>query len=99
MEEPRERKPLEKPDLYVVGRFLERLWQPDTEYTRADLQRAVRLNYDLFVRYLAWLEGKGFVRVVPRKEGSDVVRITKEGVEAHRRLVEWIRQVLGDSVL
>lgn len=90
---------IHRPDLYVVARFLEALWQPDVEYSRSQLQMAVRVNYDLFRRYLAFMEAKGFVIVAENAKGVAIVRITPRGREAHGELVHWIRRVLGDSVL
>lgn len=88
-----------KPDLYVVARFLDRLWTPDAAYTRAQLQMAVRLNYDLFRRYLAFLEENGFVACGPDGKDVERVRLTPAGLAAHKELVAWIRRVLGEGVL
>jgi predicted transcriptional regulator len=89
----------ERPDLYVVARFLARLREPDRTHTRSSLQAAVRVNYDLFRAYLAWLLERGFVTVKPVEGGSDEIRLTREGFEAHGRLVSWVRDVLGDRFL
>lgn len=88
-----------KPDLYVMARFLDRLWQPDATYTKAQLQVAVRLNYDLFRRYLAFLEERGFVTLAADARGREVVRLTGSGLDAHRHLVSWIERVVGSSAL
>lgn len=88
-----------KPDLYVVARFLDRLWEPESSYTRSQLQMATRVNYDLFRRYLAFLHEKGFVVVSPADKGGDIIKLTMRGREAHAVLVEWIRRVVGESVL
>jgi predicted transcriptional regulator len=85
-----------KPDLYVVARFLDRLAQPGASYTRSKLQLAVRLNYDLFRWYLAFLEAKGFVEVAP-EDGRDVVRLTAAGRAADRELGDWVRRLLRDA--
>ncbi len=91
--------PLDRPDLYVVARFLDQLREPDTTYTRSQLQMAVRLNWDLFKRYLHFLEGRGFLVVRPNPDGQEIVRLTKEGRDAHDQLVTWIRDVVGDDHL
>lgn len=88
-----------RPDLYVVARFLDRLRYDEGTHTRSSLQMAVRLNYDLFKSYLAFLEDKGFLRVTPQEKGSDEVHITNEGVQAHGRIVAWIRDVIGEDFL
>lgn len=94
-----ERRPLEKPDLYVVARFLDRLCRPDKTYSKAKLQVAVRINYDLFRRYLSFLEDKGWVRVVQEQGHSEVVRVTPLGLHTYHHLVDWIRQFIGGGVL
>ncbi len=95
-------KPLEKPDLYLVARFLDKLWTPDgmpgVEYTKAKLQTAVGLKYELFTRYVDFLLGRGFISIERTKRG-DQVRLTEAGRDAHKRLVEWLRQVFGESAL
>ncbi len=94
---------LERPDLYVLARFLDRLWRPDgyppVEFSRAKLQMAVRLNYDLFRRYLGFLVERGFVEVGPNERGDEVVRLSQDGREAHARLVGWIRDAIGTDRL
>jgi predicted transcriptional regulator len=99
MGEGDEIEPPRRPDLYVVARFLDRLRFDEEPHTRSSLQMAVRLNYDLFRSYLAFLEAEGFVRVVPQQTGSDEVHLTEDGQEAHRRIVAWIREVIGDDFL
>ena len=87
-----------KPDLYVVARFLDKLCQPGAAFTRSKLQAAVRLNYDLFRSYLAWLESKGFVTSKAEKDEKAVVRVTPVGLDAYHELVGWIRRVMGDAL-
>lgn len=91
-------KALRRPDLYVVARFLGVLWTPDSEYTRAQLQRAVRLNYDLFRNYLALLQNRGLVVLQVNGKGEEVVRITPEGLRTYRVLLEWLSKLLGADV-
>src|SRR2546425_12972745 len=43
---------LERPDLYVVARLLERLWREDAPMLKTRLQVAANVNYDVFSRYL-----------------------------------------------
>lgn len=88
-----------RPDLYVLARFLQRLWRPDVTLTRSALQRAVGLNYDLFRKYLAFLESRGLVSVVKDAEGRDVVRLTKEGLRLHDDLTRWLTSLFGGSDL
>ncbi|TET90649.1 MAG: hypothetical protein E3J35_06115 [Methanomassiliicoccales archaeon] len=85
-----------RPDLYVIARFLERLWREGKAIIKTRLQTGVRLNYDVFLKYLDWTVKKGLVRVEER-EGHEYLVLTKEGFEAYKRLVGWIRDVFGDE--
>jgi hypothetical protein len=90
---------LERPDLYVVARFLERLWTTERVYGRTDLQMAVRLNHGVFVKYLAWLTAKGLVSVAPDASGVERIGITPKGLDTYKRLVTWIRDTVGEEHL
>jgi hypothetical protein len=79
-----------RPDLYVVARFLDRLCEPGTAWTKSSLQSAVRLNYDQYRRYLEVLQARGWLEVGPGKGRSPAVTITKEGRAARDRLFTWL---------
>lgn len=85
-----------RPDLYVLARFLDRLAATPEGYPRTRLQAAVRLNYDLYRRYLALLARKGWIQVAPGKDGDERVHLTPAGRAAHARLVGWIRDAFGE---
>lgn len=89
-------RPPERPDLYVVARFLDRLHAAPEGFPRTRLQAAVRLNYDLYRRYLGLLTHKRWAQVAPDKEGVERVHLTPEGRAAHARLVGWLRDALGE---
>lgn len=85
---------MRKPDLYVIARFLDALdAQPDGR-SKSDLQRAARVNYDIFRSYLDVLTERGLAerRGTGRKES---IHITDDGQEARRRLLRWVNDVLG----
>ena len=84
---------MEKPDLYVVARFLERLWRDERPHRKTDLQLAVRLNYNVYKKYLDWMEQKGLIVV------DETVRITPKGLETYKTLVAWIKETVGDELL
>lgn len=86
-----------RPDLYVVARFLEALYGSGRTYTRRQLQMAVRLNHDLFTRYLAFLVARGLIHLVTDGDGRETVRVTPKGREAYHRFVGWVRELLGDG--
>lgn len=88
-----------RPDLYVVARFLEALGSEGVAHPKTRLQNEVRLNYDLFLRYLTFLERKGLVRIEPQNPGSDHVFLTPEGEEARARLARWIARWIEGSRL
>lgn len=89
---------MEKPDLYVLARILDRL-ASGRQYGKTDLQLASRINYSIFRRYLDWMLARGFVTLVAAADGSERVALTTKGLDAHARLVGWMRDALGDERL
>ena len=88
--------PPERPDLFVVARFLERLWREGEPMVKTRLQVAANVNYDVFARYLAWLLARGLVAVETNPGERELVAITEKGRRAYRQLVEWMNEfVLG----
>lgn len=90
-------KEMDKPDLYVVARFLERLWKEGREFKKTELQMAVGLNYNIYMKYLRWLENKELIKLVKIDKKHDRIAITPKGIEAYRSLVEWIRETIGED--
>jgi predicted transcriptional regulator len=84
-----------RPDLYIVARFLERLWLDGKDHSRASLQAAVGLNYNLFTWYMEWLQSKELVNITSHSE-KDTVVITRKGLEAYHGFVVWVREIVGD---
>ncbi len=84
--------PPERPDFFVVARFLERLWREGDPMLKTRLQVAANVNYDVFAKYLAWLESRGLVTVEDNPDGHARVAITEKGKRAYRQLVEWINE-------
>lgn len=76
-----------------MARFLERLWRDQRPHRRTDLQLAVRLNYNVYKKYLDWMEEKGLVTV------GETVAITVKGVATYDSLVTWIKETVGDDHL
>jgi predicted transcriptional regulator len=77
----------------VVARFLERLWRDPRPHRKTDLQLAVRLNYNVYKKYLEWMEMKGLIVV------DDAVAITPKGLETYKTLVAWIKETVGEDHL
>jgi len=58
---------------------------------RTQLAVMTRLSYDTLVKYLDWMNQKGFVRF---DEEENVV-LTQQGEEVYDRLVKWILEYVG----
>lgn len=86
---------MDRPDLLVVARFLERLWREGRPIKKTVLQLGVRLNYNVFKKYLDWMIAKGLIEVTHHEVESDRVALTTKGHRAYDTLVKWIRDTLG----
>jgi predicted transcriptional regulator len=84
---------VDRPDLYVVARILERLWRERSPMLRTRLQTAVGTNYDVFSKYLEWMVGRGLLSLV-EEDGHQKVELTEEGQESYRKLVIWIDETV-----
>ena len=79
-----------KPDLYVVARIIAALREND-KMNKTALATSSGLAYDKLVRYLAWMQEKGFVELGP--DGSVV--LTESGRRVYDELVSWIMKHVG----
>jgi predicted transcriptional regulator len=91
--------PMDRPDLYVVARMLERLWRAEEPMVKTRLQVASRVNYDIFSRYLTWMLSKNLVSLNSKEDGHERVSLTPDGEEAYRKLVQWIDEVIHDNAV
>jgi predicted transcriptional regulator len=87
-----------KPDLYVVARFLDVLWWDTVGMKKTPLQMSVGLNYQTFLKYLDWLEKHELVNIT-KDDQTERVKLSKKGIDAHKRLVEWIKETMKDLKL
>ena len=55
---------------------------------------AVKLNYDVYMKYFNWLEEKGLITTYT-ENGHQYVKITTEGVEVYNTIVVWIKETIG----
>lgn len=85
--------PMERPDLYVVARILERLWRENGPMLRTRLQVAVGTNFDVLSKYLDWMCERGLTLMV-EEEGHQKVVLTEEGRDSYRKLVTWINETV-----
>jgi predicted transcriptional regulator len=86
--------PLDRPDLYVVARLLERLWREESAILKTRLQVASNLNYDVFRKYLSWMLSRGLAILENSEDGHEKVLLTPKGEEAYRKLVQWINEIV-----
>ena len=84
---------MERPDLYVLARFLDVLYESGQPLKKTNLQMRVGLNYPRFIEYLGWMVAHGLVRSVV-EEGTEMYSLSPQGVDAHHRLVAWIRETM-----
>lgn len=77
----------DRPDIYVVARILERLWREGSPMLKTRLQVASNVNYDVFRKYLAWMQERALVEVRESEDGHERVALTKRGSETHARIV------------
>lgn len=87
-------QPLDRPDLYVVARLLERLWKEQKPMLKTRLQVASNVNYDVFRRYVSWMNGRGLIAIDDSSDGHERFSLTPKGEEAYKKLVQWINEVI-----
>ncbi|OLD11784.1 MAG: hypothetical protein AUI93_04045 [Crenarchaeota archaeon 13_1_40CM_3_52_10] len=84
---------MERPDLYVLARFLDKLYHDGPRMKKTNLQLRVGLNYPRFIEYLDWLVSHGFVEKIV-EEGTELYSLSTQGLDAYRHLVVWIRETM-----
>jgi predicted transcriptional regulator len=89
---------MEKPDLYVVARFIEVLLKKG-RMKKTNLQMSVGLNYSAFLKYLDWFQQHQLAQAVADEDGNELVTLTPRGLEAYDKLVGWIKQTLGNLAI
>ncbi len=70
---------MEKPDLYVVARFLDILYSNGNPIGKTRLQMLVGLNYPRFIEYLEWLLQHELVNVFKDEDGVEKVCLSSKG--------------------
>jgi predicted transcriptional regulator len=84
---------LERPDLYVLARILDILYENGQPMKKTNLQMRVGLNYPRFTAYFEWLISHGFVQK-KEEDGTEVYSLSPQGLDAYHRLVTWIRETM-----
>ncbi len=84
---------LERPDLYVLARFLDVLYENGQPMKKTNLQMRTGLNYVRFSEYFEWMISHGFVQ---RRDddGMEAYALSPQGLDAYHRLVAWIRETM-----
>ena len=84
---------MERPDLYVLARFLDTLHSNGQPMKKTNLQMKVGLNYPRFIEYLEWLVSHGLV-LQKDEAGTDLYSLSTQGLDSYHRLVAWIRETM-----
>jgi predicted transcriptional regulator len=84
---------LEKPDLYVVARFLDIMFR-NGSMKKTNIQMLVGVNYPRFIEYLDWLLQHELVAANTDEEGAERIKLTPKGIDSYHRLVDWIKETL-----
>ncbi len=85
---------MKKPDIYVISRFLEKLWLSDSDFKLTQLQMATGLNYNVFTKYLNWLEERNLVIIEDKDKPHKTIKITQKGIDLYKRLVVLLSKLL-----
>lgn len=86
-----------KPDLYVVARFLEKLMVKKGGWKKTQLQMAVGLNYNVYSKYLDWLEDKKLILMLHASDEGQLVTLTPKGHELYIILLKLLEEVMGQT--
>ena len=85
---------LEKPDLYVVARFLDIMYSNGSAMKKTNIQMLLGVNYPRFMEYLEWLLNHELVEDSLDEEKTERIRLTPKGIDSYHRLVDWIKETL-----
>jgi len=88
---------LDRPDLFVVARLLEKLWREEQPVLKTRLQVAANVNYDIFRRYLTWMTKRDLVEIRNCEDGHERVEITANGTETYRKLMQLINDLMQEE--
>lgn len=89
---------MDRPDLYVVARILDCLWEAESPMLRTHLQVAANVNYDILTRYLDWMDERNLIVLENSEDGHVRVALTEKGREAYRKVTQWISQVVHGTL-
>jgi predicted transcriptional regulator len=81
---------LERPDLYVLARFLDLLYESGQPMKKTNIQMRTGLNYARFSDYFDWMISHGFLQK-KEEDGAELYSLSPQGLDAYHRLVAGIR--------
>lgn len=84
---------MERPDLYVLARFLDILYENGQPMKKTNLQMRTGLNYTRFSEYFDWMMSHGFMQKSDGDEGG-LYSLSPQGIDSYHRLVAWIRETM-----
>ncbi|MDG7044391.1 MAG: hypothetical protein JRN19_01365 [Nitrososphaerota archaeon] len=90
---------MERPDLYVLARFLDIVYRTGSPMKRTNIQMLLGVNYPRFIEYLDWMVEHGLVLEVLDEERAERITLTPKGIDAYHRLVDWIKETIEDVKL
>jgi predicted transcriptional regulator len=85
---------LEKPDLYVVARFLDIMYRNGSGMKKTNIQMLLGVNYPRFMEYLDWLLKHDLVAEKVDEDKTERIILTAKGIDSYHRLVDWIKETL-----
>ena len=84
---------MERPDLYVLARFLDILHESGQPMKKTNIQMRTGLNYARFSDYFDWMISHGFLQK-KEEDGAELYSLSPLGLDAYHRLVAWIRETM-----
>ncbi len=88
---------LERPDIYVLSRLLDRLWKEDEPMLRTRLQVATNVSNDNLMRYILWMQERGLVTFNDGDDGHQTVLVTPKGKDSYRTVVLWLNEMVSEG--
>ena len=88
---------LERPDLYVVARFLDILYRNGSAMKKTNIQMLLGVNYPRFTEYLQWMLQHQLVSETIDEDKMDRIALSPKGIEAYHRFVDWIKETLESA--
>jgi predicted transcriptional regulator len=86
---------LDRPDLYVLSRFLDAIYQKGYTSKRTNIQMLSGLNYPRFEEYLQWSMEHQLVAEI-EDTGCKRIVLTQKGIESYHKLFDWIKEIIED---